>query len=159
MVENGRVKEETMIDDRFDGPASGQAVLAGEGALLVVDDEQSMQRLLALRLEVLGHDTETASSVLQAVELLETRVVAAVISDHSMQGATGLDLLSYVRRRLPRIPFVLMSGLLTSELAAAALAGGAVAALGKDELLATLPDLFPSTVGRRGTRRTAAQRA
>lgn len=111
-------------------------------AVLVVDDDETMRKLIALRLRLLGHEVEIASSVPAAIETLEARAIGAVVSDYSMPEATGLELLAYVtRRRLP-IPFVLMTGYLSTELEGLALGGGAAIALDKGDLLDALPDLF-----------------
>jgi two-component system response regulator FixJ len=111
-------------------------------AVLVVDDDVALRPLIALRLRLLGHEVEVASSVPAAIETLEARTIGAVVSDYAMHEATGLELLSYVRlRRLP-VPFVLMTGQLTPELGELALGGGAALALEKGDLLDSLPDLF-----------------
>jgi DNA-binding NtrC family response regulator len=116
--------------------------VAAGTAVLVVDDDDALRKLLALRLRLLGHEVETASSVPAAIETLETRGIGAVLSDHSMPEASGLELLAYVARRRPGIPFVLMTGQLTAELEEDALAGGAALVLDKADLLEALPDLF-----------------
>src|SRR5207302_7544216 len=82
-------------------------------AVLVVDDDPAMRDLIALRLHLLGYPVETACSVPDAIAELETGRIGAVVSDHVMPGATGLELLSYVRRRRLLIPFVLVTGVLT----------------------------------------------
>jgi CheY-like chemotaxis protein len=111
-------------------------------AVLVVDDDAAMRDLVALRLRVLGLWVETASSVPAAIAEVETHTIGAVVSDHGMPEASGLELLSYVRRRGLQIPFVLMTGALTPELERAAREGGAAIALDKGDLLDALPDLF-----------------
>lgn len=113
-----------------------------DGAILVVDAEPEVRELVARRLGSLGQQALSAASVPEAIALLETRRIAAVVSDHSLPGVTGLDLLSYVRRRLPRIPFFLMSDQLSPELEGDARSGGAEFAFAKDELLRALPDLL-----------------
>jgi DNA-binding NtrC family response regulator len=116
--------------------------VAAGTAVLVVDDDDALRKLVALRLGLLGHEVETASSVPAAIETLEARGIGAVLSDHSMPEASGLELLAYVARRRPGIPFVLMTGQLTAELEEEALAGGAALVLDKADLLEALPDLF-----------------
>jgi CheY-like chemotaxis protein len=101
-----------------------------------------MRDLIALRLHLLGYPVETAGSVPDAIAELETGRIGAVVSDHAMPRATGLELLAYVQRRRLPIPFVLMTGVLTPELLEAALDGGAATALDKRDLLQALPDLF-----------------
>jgi two-component system response regulator GlrR len=111
--------------------------------IVLVEDDPALRELLALRLRGLGHEVRTAGCVAEAIPLVDGGRVDSVLCDHSMPGATGLDLLSYVKRRRPELPFVLMSGTLTPELAAAATSGGAAAAVDKADLLRRLRVLFP----------------
>ena len=80
---------------------------APPATILVVDDDETMRGLLALQLRMLGHEVHAAASVDQSIATLEVVEVDAIVSDHSMVGGTGLDLLAYVRRRRPELPFVL----------------------------------------------------
>jgi DNA-binding NtrC family response regulator len=128
-------------DDRFDLGVRSLPVVNGT-AVLVVDDDETFRKLLALRLRLLGHEVEVASSVPAAIETLEARTIGAVVSDYSMPEATGLELLAYVRRRRLPIPFVLMTGYLSMELEGLALGGGAAIAVDKGDLLDVVPDLF-----------------
>jgi DNA-binding NtrC family response regulator len=118
------------------------AMLDVDAAILVVDDEDAMRQLVALRLRLLGHEVATARSVDEAIELLERQPVGAVVSDARMPGATGLDLLAYVRQRQPALPYVLMSADLDGVLERDALAAGATAVFEKRALLEVLPDIF-----------------
>jgi DNA-binding NtrC family response regulator len=131
-------------------------VVAGT-SVLVVDDDDALRQLVALRLELLGHQVETAPSVPTAIVALEGHRIGAVVSDQSMSEATGLELLAYVTRRLPRIPFVLMTGELDPDLERRALDGGAALALDKGDLLEALPDLFVFTSAPPPDRRARAR--
>jgi CheY-like chemotaxis protein len=112
--------------------------------ILVVDDDETMRSLLALRLGMLGHDVHTEASVAEAIMTLEVVTVDAIVSDQRMAGGTGLDLLAYVRRRWPELPFILASGAVDDELAAVAYAAGADWVYEKPDLPEALPELFPS---------------
>jgi DNA-binding NtrC family response regulator len=148
------------IDGRADPDEGVRALPVGAWtAVLVVDDDLAMRQLLALRLRMLGHEVETAASVPAAIETLEARTIGAVLSDYSMPEATGLELLSYLSRRRPEIPFVLMTGQLSEEVEELALEGGAARALDKGDLLDALPDLFFISGARTPERRAAPQRA
>jgi DNA-binding NtrC family response regulator len=111
--------------------------------ILLVDDDPAMRSFLRLRVERLGHGVLEAGSVAEAVSLLERGDVAAVLSDHGMPGGTGLQLLAYVKNRKPEVRFVLMSGLVTPDMEAAAWSGGAEAVVSKDDLTRRLHVLFP----------------
>jgi CheY-like chemotaxis protein len=69
--------------------------------------------------------------------------VDAVLSDHSMPGGTGLQLLAYVRNRAPELPFVLMSAMVTPEMEEAGASNHVSAVVSKDDLGHDLHVLFP----------------
>ena len=117
-------------------------VLDADAAILVVDDEDAMRQLIALRLRLLGHEVVAAGSVDEAIDLLDRQTFGAILSDVRMPGATGLDLLAYVRQRRPLLPYVLMSVEVDSALEHDALAAGATAVFEKNVLLEALPDIF-----------------
>ena len=117
-------------------------VLDADAAILVVDDDDAMRQLIALRLRLLGHEVVTAASVDEAIVLLERQTFGAVLSDVRMPGATGLDLLAYARQRRPLLPYVLMSVDVDKALEHDALAAGATAVFEKNVLLEALPDIF-----------------
>jgi DNA-binding NtrC family response regulator len=110
--------------------------------VLVVDDDRGLRELLAELLAELGHAADTAASVGDAIVAIEVCAPEAVVSDYELGGATGLDLLAYVRCRLPRVPFVLVSGAMEPQLARVALDAGALRALSKAELADVLPAVF-----------------
>jgi two-component system response regulator GlrR len=111
--------------------------------ILLAEDNDAMRKLLALRLDALGHDVLSADSVAQAISLLESSHVDSVLSDHAMPGGNGLQLLAYVRNRMPDLPFVLMSAVVTPEMEADAAADGVNAVVPKDALGPQLHVLFP----------------
>jgi DNA-binding NtrC family response regulator len=112
--------------------------------VLVVGEDEAMRSLLALRLRMLGHEVHTAASVGQAIAALESAHVDAVLSERSMAGGSGLDLLAYVRARWPDLPFILASGNDDVELEALASDAGADWVYDKHDLVEELPELFPS---------------
>jgi two-component system C4-dicarboxylate transport response regulator DctD len=116
--------------------------LDADAAILVVDDDDAMRQLVALRLRLLGHEVVMARSVDEAIDLLERQRLGAVVSDLRMPGASGLDLLAYVRNRQPALPYVLMSGDVDDDLERNAFAAGATAVFEKSTLLEALPDVF-----------------
>jgi two-component system response regulator PilR (NtrC family) len=75
-------------------PAAG-ALMAS--SVLVVDDEPDLLTLYELTLLREGLEVETASSVTQAREILQTRVFRAVISDMRLTCCSG-----WRRRAVPR---------------------------------------------------------
>src|SRR6516225_8318271 len=90
----------------------GKALLMVEAkpVVLCVDDEEIPLLLRKLVLEKAGYDVVTASSVLRALEIVSTRHVDLVLSDHLMPGSTGTELARQIKSRLPQLPVVLLSG-------------------------------------------------
>jgi CheY-like chemotaxis protein len=80
--------------------------------ILVVDDEPAIQELLRHFLEEKGCYVETASSVGDAIYILERDIINAVVLDVRMPGRSGLELLEFMRldEGLRDIPVVILTG-------------------------------------------------
>src|ERR1700743_488176 len=81
--------------------------------ILVVDDERSICELLEITFRKEGHKVEVTNSVDAAKRKLESAVYDIVISDVKMPGATGVELLQFVREIAPDSYFVLITGVPT----------------------------------------------
>lgn len=79
-------------------------------ALLIVDDDDAIRdALYDLFEEVhLCHSAETAE---KASQWLETDSYDVVLTDISMPGLSGLELLGMVRQRHPNTPVIIISGI------------------------------------------------
>ena len=94
--------------------------------ILLVEDEKSMRDLLGLMLRKEGYSVATADSALEAKELLESgESFDLVVSDVSMPGMSGLDLLRELRRLTPETAVVIMTAYGTKQTAIEALNEGA----------------------------------
>ncbi|MGC8491861.1 MAG: response regulator [Syntrophobacteraceae bacterium] len=78
--------------------------------ILVVDDDEELLTLISEYLSGCGFQSERAANAAEARDRLEQSQFDAVLSDFSMPGETGLDLLSHVSSHYPGLPFILMSG-------------------------------------------------
>jgi Response regulator containing CheY-like receiver, AAA-type ATPase, and DNA-binding domains len=97
--------------------------------ILIVDDEKKMRDLLN---DVLGnHLCYQASTVDEAVALLETIQFDAVLTDISLPGKSGMELLGLVRQRQPDTPVIVISGIHDPEHARGIIEMGAFGYLGK----------------------------
>lgn len=86
--------------------------------VLIVDDHMPIRTFLSAFLEAEGYQIRTAGSVPQAVALLATEKLSAVILDVRMPGGSGLDLLETIRRdsSLANLPVLILTGAdLTAE--------------------------------------------
>jgi len=78
--------------------------------VLIVDDEISVRKVMAAVLAQLGLPCETAASGEEALRILETRRIDAVISDLQMPGMSGMELLVKVRQSYPQMVFLVVTG-------------------------------------------------
>jgi response regulator RpfG family c-di-GMP phosphodiesterase len=78
--------------------------------VLIVDDEISVRKVMAAVLAQLGLPCETAASGEEALRILETHRIDAVISDLQMPGMSGMELLAKVRRSYPNMVFLVVTG-------------------------------------------------
>lgn len=78
--------------------------------VLIVDDDEGFLFIIGEYLEAYGLEYELASSPKQARKHLMAGNYDAIVSDLEMPGESGLDLFRYISPRLPRIPFIIMTG-------------------------------------------------
>jgi len=78
--------------------------------ILVVDDEENVCRALKRCLRREGYDLFFATNPQEALELLKTTTVDAVLSDHLMPNMTGLEFLKMVRNRYPDCLRIMLTG-------------------------------------------------
>jgi len=73
-------------------------------AVLVVDDDVAIGKVLVALLEQRGHEALHVPSAEEAVSMLETRPYDVVLSDVRMPGMDGMGLLDHVAARFPGLP-------------------------------------------------------
>jgi CheY-like chemotaxis protein len=78
--------------------------------LLIVDDEPSIRTTLSLIFTELGYSVRSASDGFAALALIQELAPDILLSDLSMPGMSGFELLSVVRRVHPTIHVVATSG-------------------------------------------------
>ncbi len=104
-----------------------KAAAEGKRRILVVDDEPVILDLLRDFLKLERFSVVTATSAEQAIDILKTTSVHAVISDIGLPGMSGLDLLVRLKESYAELPVILVtgfSGKFTPEHAIAAGADG-----------------------------------
>jgi EAL domain-containing protein (putative c-di-GMP-specific phosphodiesterase class I) len=107
-------------------PESASVPDRGRGRILVVDDEESLIRVIVRVLNAAGYDVATASDGVKATELMADGTFDAIVSDIDMPRMNGIQLLQTVRRRDLDVPVVLMTGNPGLETAVQAVAHGAL---------------------------------
>jgi len=105
------------------------AVLAGR--ILVVDDDMSVRCALAGILSEAGYDVRDVGSAPEARHALEHDTIALLLSDVSMPGETGVDLIRFVFTDHPQTATLLISALEDPALAKVAMDYGVYGYLSK----------------------------
>ncbi len=94
--------------------------------ILVVEDDEDNRTFLCELLESWGYDCEAADTGEEALKHVDAGCPDAIISDLSMPGMTGLELLVAIRQRECARPlFVLLTGHATVSVAVQAIEHGA----------------------------------
>jgi len=83
--------------------------------LLIVDDETDIRTAMASVFETIGFRVRSAPNGLSALEQIRDEVPDVILSDLNMPGMSGFELLSVVRRRMPGIFVIAMSGAFSGE--------------------------------------------
>ena len=78
--------------------------------ILVVDDDETIRNTSSMVLASKGFEVRTAADGFQAPAELRKSPPDLIISDLRMPNMSGFELLSVVRRRLPYIPVIAISG-------------------------------------------------
>ena len=115
-------------------------------SVMIVDDDAEMRALLRDVLARDGFHVREQSSGEGLVPLLERWAPDAIVLDKEVTGVDGLDLLSYIRRRLPRTPVVFVTAFGGSEVEAEALRLGATCYMDKPFRVARLLDVLRAAV-------------
>jgi nitrogen-specific signal transduction histidine kinase/CheY-like chemotaxis protein len=105
----------------------------GQGRVLVVDDEEALVKLATDTLTELGYSAVGFTSSPKALErfLENPEQFDAVITDESMPGASGSELIRKMRALRPTMPILLVSGYLNAAVIERAREAGATELLKK----------------------------
>lgn len=107
--------------------------------ILVTDDEAGIREFLSDALELDDHELGQAGSGEEAIAELKKRSYALLLTDLSMPGMSGMDLLAWVRREQPEVEVIVLTAHGTVDNAVEAMKLGAFEFLqkpisGPDEL-------------------------
>lgn len=78
--------------------------------ILVADDEPAIRRFLQKRLSSWHYNVVTAESGARAMAIIEAQAPDAVITDLFMPDGDGFGLLDHIKKTLPQLPVVVLSG-------------------------------------------------
>ncbi len=94
-------------------------------AILIVEDEAKMRRLLELNLGEDGFTTFAAGEAETGLKLLRENAIDLVVTDLKLPGMSGLEFLQAVKRQNAALPVVVMTAFGTVETAVEAMKAGA----------------------------------
>jgi DNA-binding NtrC family response regulator len=93
--------------------------------ILVVEDDESLRRVMQVQLEKAGHKTAVAADAGQALEVLNHDAQDVVITDLNLPGISGLELLKRVRAEHPDTVTIVVTAYGTVTSAVDAMKAGA----------------------------------
>jgi DNA-binding NtrC family response regulator len=95
------------------------------GTVLVVEDDESLGRVMQVQLEKEGYKTAVAADVPQALQVLQREKQDVVISDLNLPGSSGLELLKRIRIEYPETTTIIVTAYATVTTAVDAMKAGA----------------------------------
>jgi DNA-binding NtrC family response regulator len=126
------------------------------GRILIVEDRDSLRRMLEHALGREGYAVESAADCQSGIRLAERRELDLVLTDLQLPDGTGLDVLAAVRTVQPRVPVVVLTGFGTVATAVEAMKRGAWDFLEKPVEIDDLYRLIERALGESGERDGAA---
>jgi len=107
--------------------------------VLVVDDDETILKLIKMRLEAEGYGVETASSAENALELAQAETFDIALLDYKLADKTGIALMTDLFQLNPEMPVIILTAYGTIKGAVEAMKKGAYGYIAKpfdyDELL------------------------
>jgi len=132
-----------------------------QGRVLIVDDERAMCLALKGLLSKEGYQVETVTSGEEALKQIETGSFHVVITDLSMNGVGGMDVLEHARRVDPDLAVLMITAYGSEKIAVQAMKLGAVDYVPKpfdnDELRIVVRRVMETVLLRRDHRRLLEQ--
>lgn len=102
-------------------------------AILIIDDEESLRKLLARVIELEGYTVFQAGSVKDGMKLLSRENIQVVISDVKLPDGNGVDLAARIKKDLPSVEVIVLTAYGTIQDGVKAIKNGAFDYLTKGE--------------------------
>lgn len=117
-----------------------------EHSILIVEDDEKLAENIQTYLERKNYEAWVCHSAEQALEFLKTQQPDLLLSDHSLPGMSGLELITQVHGSAPQIKLIMMTGHGNIDDAVSAMKAGAFHYLTKPVALAELKLLIDKAV-------------
>ena len=79
-------------------------------SILIVDDEPGIRELLSMILEAAGHSVIAAEDGIEAPKVMASREINVVITDLLMPERDGLEFITEIRAKYPKVKIIAMAG-------------------------------------------------
>ena len=119
------------------------------GRILIVEDRDSLRRMLERALSQEGYEVESAADGLAGIRLVEQHPFDLVLTDLKLPDADGLQVLAASRQAQPRVPVIVLTGFGTVGAAVEAMKLGAFDFLEKPLEIDDLSRLIERALGER----------
>ena len=119
------------------------------GRILIVEDRDSLRRMLERALSQEGYEVESAADGLAGIRLVEQHPFDLVLTDLKLPDADGLQVLAASRQAQPRVPVIVLTGFGTVGAAVEAMKLGAFDFLEKPLEIDDLARLIERALGER----------
>ncbi|PKN17745.1 MAG: DNA-binding response regulator [Deltaproteobacteria bacterium HGW-Deltaproteobacteria-6] len=114
--------------------------------ILIVDDELNMRLVLAAMLKKEGYEVASAADGAEALQILKSGPIAAVVTDLKMPRVGGMELLDRVSLEYPEVPVIMITAHGTVATAVEALKKGALDYITKPFELEELKNIVSKAV-------------
>jgi excisionase family DNA binding protein len=78
--------------------------------VLVIDDEETIRKLIRVSLEELGYQVITSNDSFEGVDIVRRRNIDLVFLDLKMPGLNGAEVLNRIKAVKPRLPVTIITG-------------------------------------------------
>ncbi len=86
-------------------------IIGGQGRILVVEDDDSVREFAVTALQAMGYEVQSANGAGEALKIFSTdQNFNLLITDLVMPGINGRDLASQLKRSIPNLPVLFVSG-------------------------------------------------
>lgn len=120
-----------------------------EPSILVVDDDSDVLEMADFFFKEAGVDVHCAENGAEALEKIQGKYFAVMLTDFNMPGMNGLELAEKVRAKSPSTRIIMATGHPSRELTDLAVKAGITTVLAKplqmEELLYTVKEAIPPT--------------
>ena len=82
----------------------------GESRIIIIDDDESIRKILATILEEEGYEVDTANTGKEAIQKTNERVYNLALIDMRLPDIEGIDLLLKIKDTTPRMRKIIITG-------------------------------------------------